>query len=81
MTSGSKYATLSLSVPLFNSLMDHLEQSQKFTEIEGKKVPSLSSVKEASKVIFEKFAKYYDCSSDTYTKISKIRLLLSDLSR
>ena len=61
---GDKYPTLSLVVPLYNAILDHVERWMKKTAPEDTIVDKLHHACGAS---YAKMKEYYDFTSDVYT--------------
>jgi hypothetical protein len=63
-TCGDKYPTLSLVLPLYNAILDHVERWMKKTALEDTIVDKLHHACVAS---YSKMKNYYDLTSDVYT--------------
>ena len=59
LMSGSTYPTLSITVPLYNSLLDHIEDTENAIEIE-------QTIQEAAKKSKKKLLEYYNKTNDAY---------------
>jgi predicted nucleic acid-binding protein len=59
LMSSSTYPTLSITVPLYNSLLDHIEDTESAIEIE-------QTIREAAKKSKKKLLEYYNKTNDAY---------------
>lgn len=59
LMSGSTYPTLSMTIPLYNTLIDHIEDTVGKNNIEP-------TIKEAANMCKAKLLKYYNKTNETY---------------